>query len=50
MDKTTLIVVVILILALFFLGITMLSGNNESTGQIASSYASQAYSGGGCGR
>lgn len=50
MDKTTLIVIVILILALFFLGITIISSNSGSTGQIAGSYASQAYSGGGCGR
>ncbi len=51
MDKVTLVIIVILILALLFFGITLISSNNSAnTGRVSSSYPSSQYVGGGCGR
>ena len=49
MDKTTLIVIILLIVGLLFLGFTLISGNANS-GSYASNIPSSSYLGGGCGR
>ena len=49
MDTFTLVIVVILILALIFFGVTILGGSSGSSRASTSGYA-PSYAGGGCGR
>ena len=49
MDTITIVIIAILLIALFFFGITIFSGSNNSKSSGYSSYQ-PSYAGGGCGR
>lgn len=50
MKTSTIVIIVLLILALIFFGYTMINQGNPGTGNLVSNYPSASYLGSGCGR